>query len=264
MAGVVTRPDSPAGRGHKLTPTPVKKAALEFGVPVFEPASLREFVREQAEESFDLFALASYGKILPAALLALPAHGALNVHPSLLPKYRGATPIQAALLSGDTRTGITIMLMDAGMDTGPIVAQERVAIAPDDDYGKLHDRLAVMGAGLLREAIRAVQLGALTAVPQHGEASVTKPLRKEHLEIDWNWPAARILNAVRAFSPQPAARAILHGLPVKLLQAQLAPSSDAVAVPCGDGTLYVTRLITPNRGPISGAAFERSVRADAG
>ena len=263
LAGVVTRPDRPAGRGHKLTPTPVKKAAREFGVPVYEPVSLARFTQERAGEAFDLFALASYGKILPAALLELPALGALNVHPSLLPKYRGATPVQTALLNGDLQTGVTIMLMDAGMDTGPVVLQERVAIAPDDDYGSLHDRLAERGADLLRAAIRAAKSKTLTAVAQQGEASITTPLRREHLEIQWSWPVARILNAVRAFSPQPAARAELHGVPVKLLHAQAVPSKDGAAVQCGDGTLYVTRLIAPNRGAVSGAAFERDVRADA-
>ncbi|GAC1392106.1 MAG: methionyl-tRNA formyltransferase [Vulcanimicrobiaceae bacterium] len=256
LAGVVTQPDRPAGRGHKLTPTPIKKAALELGVPVYEPLSLKAFVEQHESETYDLFVLASYGKILPASLLAMPKYGALNVHPSLLPKYRGATPLQTALLNGDTETGLTIMLMDAGMDTGPIVLQERTEISPEEDYGALHDRLAVLGARLVTQAIASVRSG-LHAQPQRGEPTVTRPIRKEDLKIDWTWNAQRIVNTVRAFAPQPAARAVIGNAEVKVLAAQCTPSPEAIAVPCAGGSVYVTRLVAAGKAPMSGGAFGR-------
>ena len=257
LAGVVTQPDRPAGRGQKLTPTPVKKAAIALGVPVFEPASLKEFAREHAREHYDLFALASYGKILPASLLALPELGALNVHPSLLPKYRGATPIQTALLNGDCETGVSIMMMDAGMDTGPLVLQVRTTILAEENYGTLHDRLAQQGGELLATVMRHAQKGPLKTYPQTGSASITKPIKKEDLQIDWNWPPERIVNAVRAFAPQPAARANVHGLDLKVLAAQLTPSPEAFAHAAADATVYLTRVVAPGKPPVSGAVFEQ-------
>lgn len=273
VQGVITQPDRPAGRGHKLRPTPVKFAALELGLPVFEPVSLRAFAQERAGEQYDLFVLASYGKILPQTLLDIPKLGSLNVHPSLLPAYRGATPIQTALRNGDLETGVSIMLMDAGMDTGDIVLQERTPIAPDERYGELHDRLAAFGAQALSHVLDLAKSGYISHQPQAGKPSVTRPLSKDDLAIDWSWPAQRIVNAVRAFAPAPAARAQLNGAPVKLLRAQigtpsiapLAPgeivgtSGDAVSVRCGDGTVDVLELVPPSRGAQSGAAFARTL-----
>jgi methionyl-tRNA formyltransferase len=185
---------------------------------------------------------------LPQALLDLPRLGALNVHPSLLPQYRGATPIQTALLQGEEETGVSIMLMDAGMDTGDLVLKERTRIEPEEDYGALHDRLARLGAGLLEQAIGLAGQGPLPRAPQRGQASVTKPIRKEDLAIDWSWPAARIVNHVRAYAPQPAARADLDGVTVKLLRAHAG----------ADGQLVIDELIAPNRGRTSGAAYRQS------
>lgn len=274
LLGVVTQPDRPAGRGHKLRPTPVKAAALELGLRVFEPQSLRAFAQEHASEQYDLFALASYGKILPQQILDMPRLGALNVHPSLLPKYRGATPIQTALREGETETGVSIMLMDAGMDTGDIVLQERTPIDPDERYGELHDRLARFGAQALSHAIDLARSGHIPRTPQSGAPSITRPLAKDDLAIAWSWPTARIVNAVRAFGPAPAARATIAGVPVKLLRARrgaptIAPlepgeiigsAGDAVTVRTGDGTVDVLELVPPNRGPQSGAAFALSLR----
>ena len=246
LAGVVTQPDRPSGRGLKLQPTPVKAAALERGLRVYEPTSLKTFASE-LEGTFDLFALASYGKILPQALLDRPKLGAFNVHPSLLPQYRGATPIQGALLNGEAFTGVSIMLMDAGMDTGDLVSQEPVLIDLDDDYGTLHDRLAQRGADLLGYAIDLAKRGPLQPVPQAGTATYTRPIRKEDLEIDWSWPPRRIVNAVRAYAPSPAARATLEGESVKLVRAHL------------DGErVVIDELIAPNRGRMSGESYERS------
>lgn len=216
--------------------------------------------------------LASYGKILPQALLDIPRLGSFNVHPSLLPRYRGATPIQTALLEGDQETGVSIMLMDAGMDTGDIVLQERTPIAEDERYGELHDRLAAFGAQALSHALDLARSGHIPHHQQSGKPSITKPLRKEDLVIDWSAPAKRIVNMVRAYAPSPAARAVLAGVPVKLLRARagtasIAPvppgeivgvSGDAVSVRCGDGTVDVLQLVPPNRGAQSGAAFAQS------
>lgn len=271
LAGVVTQPDRPAGRGHKLKPTPVKTAAAELGVRTYAPASLKTFVDEMRGEAFDLFVLASYGRILPQTLLNVPKLGALNVHPSLLPAYRGATPIQSALLNGDAETGVSIMLMDAGMDTGAIVLQERTPIDPRERYGELHDRLAKFGAAVLKHALDIAASGYIPSTPQHGAASVTKPLRKDDLNIDWAWPAARIVNTVRAFSPAPGARGIIMGEPVKVLRARRADRvafagdpgtiagahGDALGVRCGDGIVDVLEVIRPNRRAMPGAALVR-------
>jgi len=275
LEGVVTQPDRPAGRGHKLRPTPVKSAAQDLGIHVYEPASLRAFAREHANEAYDLFVLASYGRILPQEVLDLPKLGALNVHPSLLPKYRGATPIQTALRNGDDETGVTIMLMDAGMDTGDIVLQERTPIATDERYGELHERLAHFGAQALSHALDLARSGFITHSPQRGDPSVTRPVSKDDLAINWWWPAGKIVNAVRAFAPVPAARATIAGVPVKILRARLgAPTiaalapgeivghvGDAVSVRAGDGIVDVYEVVAPNRAPQSGAAFAQSLSA---
>jgi methionyl-tRNA formyltransferase len=250
LAGVVTQPDRPAGRGQRLRPSAVKAAAALLGLRVYEPRDLRKFATEIEGEQFDLFALASYGRLLPKSLIELPRLGALNVHPSLLPKYRGATPIQSAIANGERETGVTIMLMDAGMDTGDVVLQERVAIAPDETYGELHNRLAERGAELLGRAIDLAQRDALSHRPQTGEPSVTRPIEKKDLLVDFSWPAQRVVDTVRAFSPQPAARAELAGEVVKILRAHAAP----------DGRLEIDELIAPNRGRMSGADYLRSKR----
>lgn len=246
LAGVVTQPDRPAGRGHKLTPSPVKTCALELGARVYQPTKLREFAASLAGEAFDLLVLASYGRILPGDILALPKLGALNVHPSLLPKYRGATPIQSALRNGDTETGVSVMLMDAGLDTGDLVLTEPVAIAAGETYGELHDRLATIGADLLGRALDMAASGAaLPRTPQRGEASLTKPIAKEDLVIDWSWPPQRIVDHVRAYAPQPAARATLDGETVKVLRAHLD----------GSGKVEIDELIAPNRGRMSWSQY---------
>jgi methionyl-tRNA formyltransferase len=251
----------------------VKRAALELGIPVYEPVSLRAFAREHAAQSYDLFVLASYGRILPKEILDMPALGALNVHPSLLPKYRGATPIQTALRNGDTETGVTIMLMDAGMDTGDIVLQERTPISPQERYGELHDRLAVFGAKALVHAIDFARSGYIPRTPQTGTPSVTRPLQKNDLSIDWRLPAATIVNQVRALAPAPAARAVIAGVPVKILRARAASgvlspalpgevtgiSGDAMTVRCGDGIVEVIDLVPSSRGEQTGAAFARGL-----
>lgn len=273
LVGVVTQPDRPAGRGQHLQQSAVKRAALERGLRIYEPGALRAFASELAAIAFDCFVVASYGRILPAQLLAIPALGALNVHPSLLPCYRGATPIQAALLVGDRETGVTIMLMDAGMDTGDVVVQQRVAIEGGEDFATLHDRLARAGAHLLGEALAIGEReGVFPHTPQRGEPSVTRPIEKSDLAIDWSWDCARIVNHVRAYSPVPAARASIAGVSVKVLRAHGCSDAaaqpgaiagvlgEAIVVRCGDGAIAIESLVAPNCARESGAAFARRLR----
>jgi len=275
---VVTQPDRPSGRGRRMTPTPVKVAALELGIPTLEPLKLLDAMEPLRAARPELFAVASYGKIIPQSILDLPSRGALNVHPSLLPLYRGATPLQAQLRDGVEVGGVTIILMDAGMDTGDVVLQERIAIGSEETYGELHDRCAEIGARLLADATAQAADGALRRTPQAGladperiVATSTRPLTGADLELDWHWPAKRVVDFVRSLAPGPSARAVLAGERVKILRASIesAPSDrapgaivaidgDAVLVRSGDGCVSVDRLVPPNRSAMSGAAFATS------
>lgn len=269
---VVTQPDRPSGRGQRLQPTPVKAAALELAIPTYEPQTLRDGLAPLRDAGAGLFAVASYGKILPSAVLEIPPCGALNVHPSLLPLYRGATPLQAQLRDGVTTSGVTIILMDAGMDTGDIVLQEQSPIGPRETYGELHDRFAALGAELLARACDLAATGSLEPRPQTGLASpdevartITRPLSKDDLLVDWHWPAKRVVDHVRSLSPNPGARASIDGEAemVKLLEVREVPgpSGDALTVPCGDGEFVaIERLVPPNRRPMTGRAYRAALR----
>ena len=281
VVAVVTQPDRPAGRGHRLTPTAVKTAALELNLPVLTPARLGGFGEELRSFAPDLLAVASYGKIIPAAVLAIPRLGALNIHPSLLPLYRGATPLQAVLRDGCAETGITIFSMDAGMDTGDILVQEHTPIGERDTFGTLHDRLAAASPALLLRAIDAVAAGTAQRIPQEGLASpeaiartLTKPLGTADFEVHWEHSAEQLANMIRSLSPAPAARARIGGVRVKRLAAHAEPATlnpkcnpgdvvgfkrDAVLVACGENALAVERVVAPNKPPQTGAVFMRSV-----
>ena len=270
---VVTQPDRPAGRGHKLQPTPVKTAARELGLATIEPATMGEAREPLRAARADLYAVASYGKIVPQAILDLPPLGALNVHPSLLPLYRGATPLQSQLRDGVQRSGVTIIAMDAGMDTGDIVLQAASEIAPAETYGALHDRFAALGAELLARACELVRDGRAQRTPQAGLAppddiarTATRPLGKDDLLVDWTWPARRAVDHIRSLSPQPGARAMIDGeaQPVKILEARIARSSDdgEYTVACGDGErIVIERLVPPNRAAMTGRAYVRAASA---
>jgi methionyl-tRNA formyltransferase len=264
----------------RLLPAPVKRAAEALGLEVYATERMRDAMPRLAGVAADLFAVASYGKILSAAILGLPRLGALNVHPSLLPRYRGATPLQAQLRDGISSGGVTIIMMDAGMDTGDIVLQERSEIGPRENYGELHDRFARLGAEMLAKAVAQAAAGTLQRIPQAGLApaaaiaeTATRPLSKEDLVLDWNWNAVRIVNHVRSLAPLPAARAELAGERVKLLS--VAPAGlprpagaqagelaglhgTAALVCCGDGIVAVERLVPPNRDAMDGARFVRA------
>lgn len=227
VVAVVTQPDRPAGRGKKVVASPVKQYALTQGLPVLQPASLRKepaMVEALRALAPDLFVVAAYGQILRKEVLALPTHGPINVHASLLPAYRGASPITAALLDGLTETGISIMLMDEGMDTGPVLAQARTSIAPAETAATLGERLAELGAQLLVETLPDWLNGQRTPTPQSelpGEPSLCRLIRKEAGQIDWTQPAVAIERMTRAYAPWPSAYTTWRGEAFKIWQADV-------------------------------------------
>ncbi|MBX3301658.1 MAG: methionyl-tRNA formyltransferase [Nitrospira sp.] len=208
VVGVVSQPDRPKGRGQQLVAPPVKLVAERAGIPVLQPLKIRtpEFLQALSSWQPDLIAVAAYGRILHTPILHLPPMGCVNVHGSLLPKYRGAAPVQWAVINGETETGITTMLMDEGMDTGPMLLQERMAIMPDDTAGTLVPRLAELGGRLLVETIAQLKAGTLTPKKQDdGQATLAPLLKKEDGLIDWTMSAPSLANRVRGLSPWPGA-----------------------------------------------------------
>lgn len=267
IALVLTQPDRPAGRGMKLSPSPVKAFALAHGIAVAQPRSLRldgKYPDEAAEARsallsarVDVMVVAAYGLILPQWVLDLPPRGCLNIHASLLPRWRGAAPIHRAVEAGDDRTGITIMQMDAGLDTGDMLLVEAVDIAPIDTTASLHDRLAALGGRLIVEALELAACGGLKRKPQPVEGvSYAHKIDKAEAAVDWTLPAVVIERRIRAFDPFPGASAQIGGEPVKLWRAQvvdasgapgsvLAVTDDGITVACGQAALQLTELQRP-------------------
>lgn len=244
VVGVVTQPDRPKGRGQTLAASPVKQVALREGLPLLQPLKMKDPVFLDALRAWqpDLIAVTAFGRILPPAILSLPPRGCINVHGSLLPKYRGAGPIQWAIIKGEQETGITTMLMDEGMDTGPMLLQERVPILPEDTAGTLSVKLAEVGGRLLVETIRRLHAGTLTPQPQdHSKATLAPLLKKEDGLITWTASATDIANRIRGLSPWPGAYAYAGGERWIL---SLASAEDA-AVPkaggAGPGTVVEVR-----------------------
>lgn len=226
IVGVVTQPDRPAGRGRKMQSPPVKSVALAHDLPVFQPKSLRtsEAVARLRDWAPDVIVTAATGHILSAGVLAIPTHGTLNVHGSLLPRWRGAAPIQAALLAGDAETGITIMCTDEGLDTGPMLSQRTIPIAPRETAASLHDKLAQLGAELLIETLPRWLSGELRPRPQPSEGvTVANRIRKEDGLIHWERSAPEIDRQVRAFTPWPGAYTFWEGRRLKIIEATPAP-----------------------------------------
>ncbi|MGE0825013.1 MAG: methionyl-tRNA formyltransferase [Candidatus Binatia bacterium] len=228
VVGVVTQPDQPAGRGMALHAPPVKVLAESHDIPVFQPAKLRvpSVLTHLQKWQPDLIVVAAYGKLLPTTILDLPPLGCINVHASLLPKYRGAGPIQWALAQGETETGVTIMRISERMDSGDILLQKATPILPYDTGGTLHDKLAPLGAEALREALSLLKKGQLTArVQNEAEATYAPLIKKEDGRIDWTMDAESIERRIRAFNPWPSAFTTLNGKLLKIFAAQLIPPS---------------------------------------
>ena len=276
IVGVVTQPDQPAGRGRHLKPSPVKQVALQRGLPLSQPQSLRtpEALAQLAAWEPEVIVVAAFGQILRQDVLDLPPHGCLNVHASMLPRWRGAAPVSAAILAGDEVTGVTIMQMDAGLDTGPILVQREEPIRPNDTRTTLEGRLAQWGAALLVETLPAYLLGDLIPRPQP-EAGVTYAgqLRKKDGLLDWSLSAVELDRRVRAFTPWPGAFTMWRGRRLKVLRAAPLPGwrgdvppgtvvslADGVAVATGDGALRLKEVQLAGKRPMDAAAFLRGQR----
>jgi methionyl-tRNA formyltransferase len=271
--GVLTQPDRPAGRGKKLTASPVKRYAVERGIPVQQPVTLRD---AQAASNFaalapDLLVVAAYGLILPQEVLDVPTHGCLNVHASILPRWRGAAPIQAAILAGDTTTGISLMAMTAGLDCGPVFHVEETAIRDDETAGELHDRLAALGARALVGHLDRIVAGDLEPVLQDDALATYAPkIDKQDARIDWALPAAEVARRIRAYNPFPGAFGFVGEDPaplrVKIWRAAAVAGSadpgtvlqcdrDAILVACGEGAIRIDELQLPGKRRLSPEAL---------
>ena len=278
VVAVYTQPDRPAGRGQQLAASAVKQCAVRHGLPVEQPATLREAAAVEGLQRWspDLMVVAAYGLLLPQSILQTPRLGCINIHASLLPRWRGAAPIQRAIAAGDTQSGVTIMQMEAGLDTGPMLLTRVVPIDARETAASLHDRLATLGAEALLDAFDAIVQGTATprAQPADGVTYATK-LRKEEAAIDWSRSAAEIDRQIRAFDPWPVAETRLHGQQLRVWQAMpidapmsrergevIATSAAGIDVSTGQGVLRLTRVQSAGRKAMSAAEFLKAHRLD--
>ena len=271
ICAVMTRSDKPKNRGMRLTPPPVKELALAHGTPVYQPKTLRDgeaFTLIQDLDP-DLIVVVAYAKILPQEILDLPPYGCINVHPSLLPKYRGAAPIQCAVLNGEETTGVTIMQMDAGLDTGDVITQRETEILPNETSGELFERLCIVGTELLVETIQMVIDGTATYTPQDSSlSSYAKPITRDMSPVDFTRTATQITNQIRGLNPWPTATVTIKDRAFKLLAAQtgegkgdpgevLQAGKNGLEIACGEGSVYITKLQAPGKKPMSAADYLR-------
>jgi methionyl-tRNA formyltransferase len=279
VVGVLTQPDRRAGRGLAPKQSSVKRLATASNIQVAQPANLSDLGfldRLLASRRPDIILVVAYGLMLPQSLLTASRYGAINVHASLLPRWRGAAPIQRALLAGDRVTGVSIMQMDAGLDTGPVLLQEGIPIAPADTTGLLHDRLAHLGASLAVRTLDELERGGLIAIPQGSEGvSYAAKIRKEETVLDWRQSAEMLFRQVRAFSPTPGARTRLRGIDIKILGCSTAAERGVpgivlevgpggLLIGCGEGALRVTQLQRSGGRRLAIAEFLRGVPLFAG
>jgi methionyl-tRNA formyltransferase len=277
IALVLTQPDRRAGRGLSLVPSPVKRFATAQGLAVLQPQSLKGAQEVEHVRALhpDALVAAAYGLLLPHALLEAGRYGALNIHASLLPRWRGAAPIQRALLAGDRESGISIMQMDAGLDTGPVFEQRKIPITDDDDFGSLHDRLAALGAEMIVHTLAELEAGRARAVPQpQNGVTYARKIEKYETQLDWSRPALALERAVRTFRPAPGAFAMLDGKPVKIWQAKVVAEGGApgtileaqekLVVACGEQALAISELQRAGGRRLSAEEFLRGHRLTAG
>ncbi|MCQ4286386.1 methionyl-tRNA formyltransferase [Pseudomonas stutzeri] len=264
VVAVYTQPDRPAGRGQKLMPSPVKQLALQHGIAVYQPQTLRDPAAqaELAGLQADLMVVVAYGLILPQAVLDMPRLGCINSHASLLPRWRGAAPIQRAVEAGDAESGVTVMQMEAGLDTGPMLLKVSTPITTDDTGGSLHDRLAELGSRAVVEAVTALEAGSLKGEVQDDNlATYAHKLNKDEARLDWSRPAVELERLIRAFHPWPICHSSLDEAAVKIHGARLTDGQgepgqiigagkDGLQVACGVGSLLITRLQLPGGKPL--------------
>lgn len=281
IALVVTQPDKPKGRGKAMQRTPVKEAALAHGIEVYQPRRVREAecVEYLRGQDADIIVVAAFGQILPKEILEMPRYGCVNVHASLLPKYRGAAPIQWAVINGEQVTGVTIMQMDEGLDTGDMLLKEEVALHKDETGGSLFGRLAQTGAALCVEALELIARGAIQPVPQNQEeATYTKMIKKQMGEVDWGKPARELERLVRGLNPWPSAYTYLDGRTLKIWQASVrqengpaqepgtivSVAKDSIEVQCGQGVLVLKEIQMEGKKRMGADAFLRGFPLEAG
>ncbi|MCX2726094.1 methionyl-tRNA formyltransferase [Thermomicrobium sp. 4228-Ro] len=279
VALVVTQPDRPAGRGRERRPSPVKQRAIALGLSVLQPETVRDplLLSRLRDIAPAVGVVVAYGELIPKSLLDVPAHGFLNVHPSLLPKYRGASPIQAAILNGDSETGVTVIQLTPELDAGPIVRQVRVAIYPDDTAATLAERLAAVAAELLPETIRQWVAGTIVPTPQDERlASYTRPLTKEDGRIDWTRTAREIERHIRAMQPWPGAWTTISGRLLRIVRARVVdtdvglppgclwPTRDALLVATGQRALALELVQPEGKRVMPGLDWWRGARLEAG
>lgn len=279
VVAVLTQPDRPAGRGMQLKPSPVKQLATQQGLVVLQPASLKgaEIQQVLAGYQADLMVVAAYGLILPPAVLQIPRLGCLNIHASLLPRWRGAAPIQRAIQAGDAQTGITIMQMDAGLDTGDMLLKKSCSIEKNETAASLHDKLALLGADAITEALELLEKDKLIATPQPNEsATYAAKLTKEEARLDWTLSALELDRAVRGFNPFPGAVAYINDTPIRIWQARvyegmsgepgiiLAVKDQTPIVACGEGALSLEVLQKPNARALPAGQFLQGFHLKAG
>ncbi|NLI16165.1 MAG: methionyl-tRNA formyltransferase [candidate division Zixibacteria bacterium] len=280
VAAVVTAPDKPRGRGRVLSPTPIKEAALKANLPILQPANLKstEFLKDLGEFEPDLNVVVAF-RILPESVFALPRLGSINLHASLLPAYRGAAPINWAIINGETVTGLTTFLLQKEVDTGDIIMRREVTIRPEDDFGSVHDKMALIGADLLLESIDALESGRAMLIPQdRTQVSSAPKITPETRKIKWGRPAKEICNLIRGLSPHPGAYSVLDGRKLIILKGAImennrqaepgtitiADDKSGLAVACGDGALHILQLKPEGKKVMGSAEFVRGYHVEAG
>jgi methionyl-tRNA formyltransferase len=276
VIAVVTQTDKRKGRGHVSSISPVKRLALGRGIKILQPVNIKDplFLKELYSTMPDIIAVVAYGKILPVQILGLPRYGCINVHASLLPKYRGAAPIQWAIMNGEKKTGITTMLMDEGLDTGRILLQEQTEIADDDNAETLSKRLAYRGGLLLLKTINCIKGGDIRSIPQMGIPSYARPLKKEDGKLDWSKTSIEIFNLVRALYPWPCAYCYLNGERIKIIKVKVLEGSgmpyrvektcEELIVGTGEGLISIIELQPEGKRPMSAKAFLQGRRLQKG